>query len=76
MTTKTVARKAMINLLVRVEFIAGQRSLYQNALPENALLAGMQAFNKGRNSLPGIGRKLGLLPGRCNTYKGDWTRDF
>jgi hypothetical protein len=28
MTTKTVARKAMINLLVRVEFIAGQRSLY------------------------------------------------
>jgi hypothetical protein len=39
MTTKTVARKAMINLLVRVEFIAGQRSLYQNALPENALLS-------------------------------------
>jgi hypothetical protein len=32
----------MINLLVRVEFIAGQRSLYQNALPENALLAGMR----------------------------------
>lgn len=42
MTTKTVARKAMINLLVRVEFIAGQRSSTKTLSPRTLSSADMR----------------------------------